>query len=180
LTLLDRGTDTRDWFESERNSVLDDIASESGSQGTGTNITVNRGCIVIDDSPRCAGGDPYNVSDKGTDKLTATIYAKFTGSATERTEVPGCKLDASWSSSIQNINYGADDCLYDGNTQLMCCTERGVETKTNPYFQEGAQEGGSGGDTSKPKFIHPSRTDGTIDCIDKTDGGGTLTGRVYW
>jgi hypothetical protein len=115
------------------------------------------------------------VADQGTDTLSATIYAKFLGTTEERSERPGCKLLATWASNIPALNYGEDDCLYNGNTQISCCTEQPPETKPNPYLQ-----GGSPSDNKKPVFISPSKFDGSIDCLDKTDGGGAATGRRFW
>jgi hypothetical protein len=111
LTLLNRGPDTQDWFEQERYQVLDDIAAEPDT-GLGTNITVEKGCIIINDSPNCAGRPPTNVVDPGTGMLTATIYAKIAGVPSELSEVPGCKVVANWAPTVENLRYGEDDCLY--------------------------------------------------------------------
>jgi hypothetical protein len=168
----------RDWFENERAGLWAEIIASAGSDtpsssDSGTTITVNRGCILIDDSPRCEGGDPYNVAATGEDTLSAVIDGKFTGDPAERSERPGCEMTASWSSSIAKLNYGADDCLYDANTQIQCCTEAiaSGQTKTNPFF---------GGAPPQAALIAPSKTDGSIDCLDRTDASGTDTGSTFW
>jgi hypothetical protein len=132
---------------------------------------VNRGCILIDDSPRCEGAEPYNVAATGQDTLSAVIHAKFVGDTEEREQIPGCEMTASWPSTIAKLNYGADDCLYDGNTQIQCCTETASRTKPNPFF---------GGPAPKDVLISPSKTDGSIDCLDRSDAAGTDTGSTFW
>ncbi|KAA8651287.1 uncharacterized protein ATNIH1004_000168 [Aspergillus tanneri] len=104
----------------------------------GTNIFVNSGYIVINDSPRCPVGPDtpgYNVQAGPGSNSTATIYAKFDGSNNMDQEVtPGCKLQATWPANYGDLHYGQDDCLHDMNGKYtQCCTETTTDRVINPY-----------------------------------------------
>lgn len=78
------------------------------------------------------------------DTLSATFYGRLDGSNTADTTVkPGCKLTATWSKSFQDIYYGEDNCLYDGDSQSLkgedgnplCCEEQDIDEEiANPYL----------------------------------------------
>ncbi|KAI5464192.1 hypothetical protein BGZ63DRAFT_439329 [Mariannaea sp. PMI_226] len=104
----------------------------------GTNIHVNSGCIVVNDSSRCQGGDAYNVAYQNTDTSNVTIYAMLPSDTTDKTVTPGCQLNAQVPASYGDVFFGADGCLYDSSGNQIngqCCQASTVTTQvTNPYY----------------------------------------------
>ncbi|KAI5461766.1 SGNH hydrolase-type esterase domain-containing protein [Mariannaea sp. PMI_226] len=105
---------------------------------SGTNIHVNKGCIVINDSIRCQDGDAYNVAHGRWPTSKATFYAKFPGDNTvDYMVTPGCELHADIPANYGDMYFGEDNCLYDsgGNKVLdQCCQNQGTTQVLNPYF----------------------------------------------
>ena len=97
-----------------------------------TNIRVNKGCILLNNNPSCAGGTYWDISTGA-----ATIYARFDGNDKNDKSTPGCKLNAKWPKSYGDVYYGANNCLYDGNGGIIdgqCCNQQsGLPKQINPY-----------------------------------------------
>ncbi|KAI5461009.1 hypothetical protein BGZ63DRAFT_446111 [Mariannaea sp. PMI_226] len=91
------------------------------------------GCIVINDSPRCQGGDPYNPN------TSVTIYGNMPSDTTSKMVTPGCQLDAKIPANYEQVYFGGDGCLYDmSNNKLndQCCTASTTTQVVNPYHKE--------------------------------------------
>ncbi|KAJ5471154.1 hypothetical protein N7530_008511 [Penicillium desertorum] len=114
----------------------------------GTTIHVNRGWITANGkTPVC---DTFTVDDPGYgDTLSATLYGRFDGENTSEATVKAkCKITFSWPKWWGDIYYGADDCMYDGESKPIpdadgnpvCCKEDDSLTDmvTNPYVVGGA------------------------------------------
>ncbi|PLB35969.1 uncharacterized protein BDW47DRAFT_133202 [Aspergillus candidus] len=115
--------------------------SAEGYSSSGTNINIARGCIVINDSKRCAQGTggAYNVADQSKEKNTATIYAGFDGDDHIHDRVtPPCKLNAEWPRNWGDLDFD-NNCLKSRDESYeLCCSDK---TKTsdvviNPYVPQ--------------------------------------------
>ncbi|KAJ7470981.1 hypothetical protein FB451DRAFT_1399734 [Mycena latifolia] len=110
-----------------------------------TTFQANAGCILVAGTiALCA---PNTVSIHGG---ATTIYARFDSGNKSPEAVPGCKLNAAWPSYYGNVFFGADNCLYDADSQNIdgqCCRAGtgGSKPVPNPYAphrDEVAEEAG--------------------------------------
>ncbi|KAL5335491.1 hypothetical protein BJX70DRAFT_401486 [Aspergillus crustosus] len=138
-TASEQTTSTQTPSEQTPSSTTTSAEATPTGNPDGTNIHVNGGCWVINDSPRCADGDAYNVEYQDQADTKVTVYGKFDSSNTGDQDVkPGCKLDAHWPYNYNDIYLGDDSCLWDSDTNNIdsqCCTEQPDEKVPNPYYK---------------------------------------------
>ncbi|KAF7547422.1 hypothetical protein G7Z17_g7743 [Cylindrodendrum hubeiense] len=116
----------------------------------GTNIHVNKGCILIGNSPRCASDagsissvyeSSYNVaSDPNEPYSTILILSGFDASIDNQLHSKAtCQLQARWPANYGDVYYGEDGCLYDSQNNKIfdqCCSPPDINNSgpaTNPY-----------------------------------------------
>ena len=96
-----------------------------------TKIHVNKGCILIDDKPICAGA----TYSKGSGHVV--IQARYDGNNKNKYSTPGCVKGFDWPTSYGDVYYGSDNCLYDSdgdNIEGQCCNAKsGLDQTVNPY-----------------------------------------------
>ncbi|OQE45970.1 hypothetical protein PENCOP_c001G01521 [Penicillium coprophilum] len=113
----------------------------------GTTIHVANGWITANgNTPVCS---TFKVDDPGYgNTLNATLYGRFDGNNKADSMVKAsCKITFSWPKSWIDINYGKDDCMYDGhwnplndaNGKQVCCEQNDTLTDMvqNPYMSGG-------------------------------------------
>ncbi|KAG5638005.1 hypothetical protein H0H81_002273 [Sphagnurus paluster] len=101
-----------------------------------TKIHANSGCILVNDRSLCEKKGPKTLDISGG---RATIYARFDSGNRLPTQTPGCRLDAVWPPSFNDVYFGQDNCLYDAGGQNIngqCCAPGtgGGNQVTNPYY----------------------------------------------
>ncbi|KAL6405177.1 glycoside hydrolase family 18 protein [Ilyonectria robusta] len=116
----------------------------------GTNIHVNHGCILINNSPRCASDagsissvyeSSYNVASNPDEPYsTALILSGFDSSVDNHLHaLATCQLQARWPANYGDVYFGEDGCLYDSESNKIfdqCCSTPDVNNNgpaTNPY-----------------------------------------------
>ncbi|KAH7013886.1 hypothetical protein EDB80DRAFT_836102, partial [Ilyonectria destructans] len=116
----------------------------------GTNIHVNHGCILINNSPRCASDagsissvyeSSYNVASNPDEPYsTALILSGFDSSVDNHLHaLATCQLQARWPANYGDVYFGEDGCLYDSQSNKIfdqCCSTPDVNNNgpaTNPY-----------------------------------------------
>ncbi|KAJ5375172.1 hypothetical protein N7517_007178 [Penicillium concentricum] len=110
-----------------------------GYTSTGTNLHVEKGCVLFNDAKRChTWGGPYNVADQNTANSTVTVYAIFKGTSEKLPdkEVPGCKLEASWPREWGDLDFTEENCLESRDKSYkLCCGPDTINTDLvkNPY-----------------------------------------------
>ncbi|KAJ5185870.1 hypothetical protein N7491_006261 [Penicillium cf. griseofulvum] len=108
--------------------------TEVDPRGNGTTIHNEVGCISVNEQILC---NSWTQSTIRTDSETTTvkIHAKVDGSNSEHKFIrPGCELTASWPSYYGDVYFKGDDCLYDGEDNIIgCCTQPTLDFVPNPY-----------------------------------------------
>ncbi|KAF4467818.1 hypothetical protein FALBO_5308 [Fusarium albosuccineum] len=116
----------------------------------GTNVHVNKGCILINGSPRCASDagsisgsyeSSYNVASSPDEPYsTILILSGFDSSLDNHMHAKAtCQLQARWPADYGDIYFGEDGCLYDSGSNKIfdqCCSTPDVNNNgptTNPY-----------------------------------------------
>ncbi|KAM5383716.1 hypothetical protein ACJZ2D_001705 [Fusarium nematophilum] len=116
----------------------------------GTNVHVNKGCILINGSPRCASDagsisshyeSSYNVASSPDEPYsTVLILSGFDSSLDNHMHSKAtCQLQARWPANYGDIYFGEDGCLYDSQSNKIfdqCCSPPDVNNSgptTNPY-----------------------------------------------
>ncbi|CAO3640841.1 unnamed protein product [Cunninghamella echinulata] len=98
----------------------------------GTYINVNKGCILINGSPRCHGGSKASINGD-----SAVIFAQYNGNDKNTVSKPQCVLNARWPSNYGDVYFGDNNCLYDASGAMIngqCCqTNNNLQYTINPY-----------------------------------------------
>ncbi|RSL61888.1 hypothetical protein CEP54_006026 [Fusarium duplospermum] len=116
----------------------------------GTNVHVQKGCILINNSPRCASDagaisgvyeSSYNVASSPDEPYgTVLILSGFdANNDIHLHSTATCQLQARWPANYGDVTFGEDGCLYDaGNNKIFdqCCSSPDPNNSgpaTNPY-----------------------------------------------
>ncbi|KAJ5372737.1 hypothetical protein N7517_004743 [Penicillium concentricum] len=115
-----------------------------GYTSSGTNIHIDKGCILVNDSKVChTGTGAYNVPDPNQDDSSATIYAMFEGKGAKLMdkEKPQCKLTVSWPRAWGDLDFTEENCLQNRSPPdssefwKKCCSDfpENTDLVDNPY-----------------------------------------------
>ncbi|KAJ5355907.1 hypothetical protein N7517_010516 [Penicillium concentricum] len=131
---------TRPWIQK---TCLD----KEPSKGYGTDIHVERGCIMIEDSKQCAPSfgrvglrpeeEPYHANATSDSILSVELYAMFDGNDQNPEVTPPCRLSVQWPGDWRDLDFTAENCITDRSGEWKeCCPKRGNNNDRvvrNPY-----------------------------------------------
>ncbi|CEJ82139.1 hypothetical protein VHEMI02224 [[Torrubiella] hemipterigena] len=114
----------------------------------GTQVVVESGCILINNSPRCNANagrvsavyeSSYHVNaDQGPTSRTLILAKYDQAERYNRVGKPGCLLEAHWPRNYAKVIFRQDGCLYDEGGNIIegqCCKDIAANTveTINPY-----------------------------------------------
>ncbi|KAJ5177604.1 uncharacterized protein N7500_000303 [Penicillium coprophilum] len=146
-----------DWVEvgdngSDGLSGQEICLDEEPIKGEGTDIHVERGCIVIEGEAHCAPTSfsstmflplrlscpTVNVSASEKSIVSVEIYAMFDGDNKDDLVTPRCRLSPPWPSNWRDLDFTADNCITDrSRVWKKCCGDEGNgndQLTINPYL----------------------------------------------
>ncbi|KAI5465086.1 hypothetical protein BGZ63DRAFT_401990 [Mariannaea sp. PMI_226] len=104
--------------------------AQAEGQPAKTTVFVNNGCVLMNDSPRCASGfTPLNkvyqnfydvLMTPGLDNSSMLILSGFDSTKDNRVQSsPTLMLNAVWPAAYQQVFFGEDGCLYDASSNKI-------------------------------------------------------------